>query len=248
MLGSVGFVAGYTFGDVMRLDKQLSHLQYGSRKEVRELIKHKHVAVDGVIQTDPGFDVKTATIAVDGEVVAGALDVTYLLNKPQNVITATEDAHQATVLDLIATADRRPNLSPVGRLDKDTTGLLLLTTDGQLAHRLLDPKKHVPKTYRVQLRESLTDTAQKVLEHGITFKDFTSQPAQVERLTPDAMQIALTIHEGKFHQVKRMLLAVDNEVMQLERIAMGGLALPEDLAPGQYRAVTDDELAQLTAK
>jgi len=228
----------------MRLDKYLSHLQIGSRKDIKLMVKQKRLQVDGEIVTDAGMAIaEPARITLDGQIIDGALEVYYLMNKPAGVLTATTDAHQQTVLDLIALADRRPNLAPVGRLDKDTTGLLLLTTDGAMGHRLLAPKNHVPKVYHVRLRQPLTDAAIAQLETGIAFKDFTSAPAQVTRLEPT--EVLITIHEGKFHQVKRMFLAVDNEVLTLQRQQMGPLKLDPNLALGAYRALTTAELSAL---
>lgn len=224
----------------MRLDKYLAHLQVGSRAAVKQLIRNKQVTVNAEIVRDPSAAVTEAdVVAVAGQVVAGALEVTYIMNKPAGVITATKDANAQTVLDLIAQTDRRPGLYPVGRLDKDTTGLLLLTTDGALGHALLAPKRHVPKQYAVTLDAPLTADMIAELEAGIAFEDFTSAPAQVVQTTPLAALI--TIHEGKFHQVKRMFHAVGCEVVTLKRVAMGALALPSDLAPGQYRKLTADE-------
>lgn len=228
----------------MRLDKYLAHLQFGSRAQVKQLIKQKLVTVNGDVIRDPGFTVaESAQVAVSGELVTGNLAVTYLMNKPAGVITATEDHHERTVLDLIAPKDRRPGLFPVGRLDKDTTGLLLLTTDGALGHSLLAPKHHVDKTYLATLDGPLTTEMVAQLEAGIVFKAFTSAPAQVVSVGERTAEI--TIHEGKFHQVKRMFHAVGVEVVSLKRLSMGGLRLPDDLLPGQYRALTDAEMQTL---
>lgn len=231
----------------MRLDKYLAHLQVGTRSEVKQLIRNKKVTVDGTTIRDPGYSLAdTATVMVAGKRVSGALDVLYVMNKPAGVITATTDASAKTVLDLIAPADRRPGLFPVGRLDKDTTGLLLLTTDGALGHFLLAPSRHVAKTYVASLDAELTPTMIAQLEAGVAFKDFTSLPAQVTLRAPKTAEI--TIHEGKFHQVKRMFHAVGVEVVTLQRVAMGSLQLPVDLPAGAYRAVTTTERAQLPAQ
>jgi len=231
----------------MRLDKYLSHLQYGSRRDIKALVKQKRVQVDGQLVSDSGLAISEQNqVSVDGQLVAANLAAYYLLNKPAGVVTATEDSRDQTVLDLIAPADVRPGLAPVGRLDKDTTGLLLLTTDGALAHALLAPQQHVDKVYQVTIDQPLTPTGIEQLQTGIVFKDFTSAPAQVEVVA--SQEILLTIHEGKFHQVKRMLHAVGSEVVALKRVAMGGLWLDERLAPGQYRALTPEEIKQLTQK
>ncbi|WP_225048169.1 pseudouridine synthase [Lacticaseibacillus kribbianus] len=233
----------------MRLDRYLSNLQYGSRKEVRRIIKAARVTVAGALQRDPGFDVpKGAAVALDGVVLDQDFAVYYLLNKPAGVVTANRDDHDRTVMDLIAPGDVRPGLYPVGRLDKDTTGLLLLTNDGTLGHNLLAPGRHVPKTYRATLAQPFTLVQRGPLEAGIAFKDFTSQPATVAVVPgTDARQVELTIGEGKYHQVKRMFLAVGNEVVALHRVAMGPLTLPADLPAGQYRSLEPAELAALKA-
>lgn len=228
----------------MRLDKYLAHLQVGSRAEVKQLIKKKMVTVDSVVVRDPGFSVTEGMqVEVSGKMISGQLAVTYVMNKPAGVITATEDPQARTVLDLVASSDRRPGLFPVGRLDKDTTGLLLLTTDGALGHELLSPKHHVDKTYLATLDGELTADMIAQLEAGIAFKDFTSAPAQVNPIGEREAEI--TIHEGKFHQVKRMFHAVGVEVVKLQRLSMGGLRLPEDLQAGQYRMLTAAEMKQL---
>lgn len=228
----------------MRLDKYLAHLQVGSRAEVKQLIKKKSVTVNGDVVRDPGFAVtESMQVKVSGRLVSGQLAVTYVMNKPAGVITATKDPQARTVLDLIATSDRRPGLFPVGRLDKDTTGLLLLTTDGVLGHELLSPKHHVDKTYLATLDGKLTPEMIVQLEAGIEFKDFTSAPAQVQSVGD--RQAEITIHEGKFHQVKRMFHAVGVEVVNLQRLSIGGLRLPDDLQAGQYRMLTEAETKQL---
>ncbi|MCI1987185.1 MAG: RNA pseudouridine synthase [Lactobacillus sp.] len=228
----------------MRLDKYLSHLQIGTRSEVRALIRGRKVTVDGQLVRDAGLAVGPSNlVCIDKKPVAGAMTVDYLLNKPAGVVTATTDASAKTVLDLIAPADRRPGLFPVGRLDKDTTGLLLLTTDGALGHRLLAPKHHVPKTYLATLTQPLTPVMKAALEAGVTFKTFTSAPARVTLLTPTRVEI--TIHEGKFHQVKRMFHAVGTEVSALQRVQMGPLRLPAELKVGTYRRLTAAESAAL---
>ena len=231
----------------MRLDKYLSHLQFGSRKEVKALIRDKRVRIAGELVTDPGYNILPGVaVEVNDAQADGPLEVDYLMNKPAGVITATEDPTQSTVLDLIRPHDYRPGLYPVGRLDKDTTGLLLLTTDGNLGHTLLAPNHHVPKTYAAKLAKALTTEMKHQLEQGVALKDFTTAPADIQVVpATDNKEIHITITEGKYHQIKRMLLAVDNEVVALTRIAMGPLRLPEDLDAGEYRALTDDERSLL---
>ncbi|MGO2064748.1 MAG: pseudouridine synthase [Latilactobacillus curvatus] len=235
----------------MRIDRFLSHMNVASRKELKVLFKAGRVRVDGTVVKDAKFKVNEATVVyVDDEPVRYQTYFYWLMNKPAGVISATTDP-QKTVLDLLAPADLRDDLFPVGRLDKDTTGLLLLTNDGDLNHALLSPKKHVSKVYRATIAGIVTAEDQARFEAGLVLSDFTAQPAQLEILSVDEAQqesqITVEIHEGKFHQVKRMFHAVGKEVLTLERLKMGPLALPDDLDRGQYRALTDAELALLKA-
>lgn len=235
----------------MRIDRFLSHMNVASRKELKVLFKAGRVRVDGTVVKDAKFKVNEATVVyVDDEPVRYQTYFYWLMNKPAGVISATTDP-QKTVLDLLALADLRDDLFPVGRLDKDTTGLLLLTNDGDLSHALLSPKKHVSKVYRATIAGIVTAEDQARFEAGLVLSDFTAQPAQLEILSVDEAQqesqITVEIHEGKFHQVKRMFHAVGKEVLTLERLKMGPLALPDDLDRGQYRALTDAELALLKA-
>ncbi|MGV3336917.1 pseudouridine synthase [Latilactobacillus curvatus] len=235
----------------MRIDRFLSHMNVASRKELKVLFKAGRVRVDGTVVKDAKFKVNEATVVyVDDEPVRYQTYFYWLMNKPAGVISATTDP-QKTVLDLLAPADLRDDLFPVGRLDKDTTGLLLLTNDGDLSHALLSPKKHVSKVYRATIAGIVTAEDQARFEAGLVLSDFTAQPAQLEILSVDEAQqesqITVEIHEGKFHQVKRMFHAVGKEVLTLERLKMGSLALPDDLDRGQYRALTDAELALLKA-
>ncbi|MGJ5644264.1 rRNA pseudouridine synthase [Latilactobacillus curvatus] len=235
----------------MRIDRFLSHMNVASRKELKVLFKAGRVRVDGTVVKDAKFKVNEATVVyVDDEPVRYQTYFYWLMNKPAGVISATTDP-QKTVLDLLAPADLRDDLFPVGRLDKDTTGLLLLMNDGDLSHALLSPKKHVSKVYRATIAGIVTAEDQARFEAGLVLSDFTAQPAQLEILSVDEAQqesqITVEIHEGKFHQVKRMFHAVGKEVLTLERLEMGPLALPDDLDRGQYRALTDAELALLKA-
>ncbi|WP_324722204.1 pseudouridine synthase [Latilactobacillus curvatus] len=235
----------------MRIDRFLSHMNVASRKELKVLFKAGRVRVNGTVVKDAKFKVNEATVVyVDDEPVRYQTYFYWLMNKPAGVISATTDP-QKTVLDLLAPADLRDDLFPVGRLDKDTTGLLLLTNDGDLSHALLSPKKHVSKVYRATIAGIITAEDQARFEAGLVLSDFTAQPAQLEILSVDEAQqesqITVEIHEGKFHQVKRMFHAVGKEVLTLERLKMGPLALPDDLDRGQYRALTDVELALLKA-
>ena len=234
----------------MRLDKFLGSCGLGSRKQLKEYIKNGMVSVDGVIASKPEMNVDPS----QNEILFSGESLTenykefryYLLNKPQGVVSATRDNHDKTVLDLIDTGNDN-NLAPVGRLDKDTEGLLIITNDGKLAHRLLSPKKHVEKEYEVHVRNPLSEKDLKRLEEGVDIgDDEPTLPAIAFLEDKDGECILhLVIHEGRFHQVKRMLEAVGNEVVFLKRIRMGGLVLDPELAPGQYRELTDEELKLL---
>lgn len=234
----------------MRLDKFLGSCGLGSRKQLKEYIKNGMVCVDGEVASKPEMNVDPTKneILFSGESLTEDYKEFryYLLNKPQGVVSATRDNHDETVLDLIDTGYDN-NLSPVGRLDKDTEGLLIITNDGKLSHRLLSPKKHVEKEYEVYTRNPLTDKDIKKLETGVDIGDEEpTLPAKAFIENRDGEEILhLIIHEGRFHQVKRMLEAVGNEVVFLRRIRMGGLVLDPDLEPGEYRELSEDELKLL---
>ncbi len=230
----------------MRLDKFLADHGIGTRKELRIWIKNGRVKVNGVVvnKNDQQVNEKTDLICFDDKPLEKSGFRYFLLNKPQGVISATEDGKTATVLDLLCEENIK-GLAPVGRLDKDTEGLLLITDDGQLNHRLLSPKKHVDKTYEVHLAREISSDEIERLVTGVDIGDDTNTlPAKVEQQENDTEghpMILLTIQEGRFHQVKRMLQAVDNEVLFLKRIAMGPLVLPKDLEVGSYRRLTENE-------
>ena len=229
----------------LRLDKFLCEQEIGTRSEVKILLKKGLVTVNEQIvkSADMKIDPETDIIAYHGEVLRYQQFYYYMLHKPAGYITATEDLEQQTVMQLLA-ADFRKDLFPVGRLDKDTEGLLLITNDGELSHALLSPKKHVPKTYLVQVPERLNSAQIKALEQGVDIGDEKmTLPAKVEE-TDDA-HILLTIHEGRYHQVKRMLQAVGSQVLYLKRMSFGTLALDENLAKGSYRALSDSEIEML---
>lgn len=232
----------------MRLDKFLCEMNIGTRSQVKSLLKQGMVSINGVIvkNADQKVDENLDIIAYKGERLRYQQFHYYMLNKPQDVVTATKDNVSRTVMDLFP-ASLRKNLFPVGRLDKDTEGLLLITDDGELAHRLLAPNKHVDKTYLVGIASELTKEACHTLENGVDIgEERLTGPAKVQVL--NAEQILLTIQEGKFHQVKRMLKAVDNQVISLKRIQFGPLSLDEALHPGEYRELTDSEVALLHEK
>lgn len=236
----------------MRIDKFLHDQQFGTRSEVHALIKARKVTLNGLavksfkVDVDPEND----HVTVAGEaVVVQASFVYYLLNKPTGVITATEDSYQATVMGLISLEDRRTDLFPVGRLDKDTTGILLLTNDGQLAHRLVSPKHHVEKTYLVETTGELTSAQLRVLQKGVTLRDGAQvQADQCELIAAqdDRSTVRITLHQGKYHQIKRMIGYLGERVTRLHRESFAQLS-DAKLAVGTYRPLTEQELTQLKA-
>lgn len=236
----------------MRLDKLLANSGFGSRKEVKVLLKRKLVTVNGKTETKPEakVDSEKDIVLVGGEPVSYQ-EYTYLMmNKPQGVLSATEDNHQKTVIDLLSFELHQLELFPVGRLDKDTEGLLLLTNDGQLAHFLLSPKRHVDKVYFAEVAGRMTEEDQKAFAEGLVLEDgYRCLPGKLELLTydeaKDSSEVEITIKEGKFHQVKRMVMACGKEVTFLKRLTMGPLRLDEQLAKGAYRPLRDEELAAL---
>ncbi|EAC2861480.1 rRNA pseudouridine synthase [Listeria monocytogenes] len=233
----------------MRLDKLLSHTGFGSRKEVKPLLKSGAVVVNGTIQKDSKTQVNSDKdqITVHGTPVVYQEFVYFMLHKPQNVVSATEDNVSETVIDLLAQEDTLTDPFPVGRLDKDTEGLLIITNDGTLAHNLLSPKKHIDKTYYAKIDGDVTAADVEAFAAGIELDDgYTCKPASLEIITPN--EINVTIQEGKFHQVKRMFAARGKTVSYLKRISMGNLQLDESLELGEYRPLTEAELAILQNK
>lgn len=235
----------------MRLDKFLVEVGQGSRTEVKQLLKKKQVSVNGKIETSPKTQIaeKADQVICQGQNLSYEKYVYYMLNKPKGVISATEDNHHKTVLDLLDKTAWDKEVFPVGRLDIDTHGLLFLTNNGKLAHAMLSPKKHVDKLYRAKVAGIMTAEDVEHFAKGIELKDFTCQPAQLEILEIDEAAntslVAITIKEGKFHQVKRMVLACGKEVTDLERLNMGPLQLDENLSLGEWRRLTAEELAKL---
>lgn len=230
---------------MIRLDKFLCELEIGTRSQVKDMIKKGMIFVDDEIvkKADYKFDEMTAKVCVNGKELSYQKFFYYMLHKPQGVVSATNDNHDTTVLDLLKDAPGK-DMFPVGRLDKDTEGLLLITNDGELSHNLLSPKKHVEKTYLVETKETITDEMKQCLEQGVDIgEEKITLPAKVKVLENN--KIELTITEGKFHQVKRMLKAVDNEVVYLKRLSMGSLRLDENLPLGEYRCLTKEELENL---
>jgi len=235
--------------NTQRLDRLLSNHGYGTRKEIKQLIKKGIVKVDGEIARDSGMHVDplVSTVEIDGEKLNYRKYVYIMLNKPQGVVSATYDNKYKTVVDLLPEEYKPFEPFPAGRLDIDTEGFLLMTNDGQLAHELLSPKKHVPKKYYALVEGMVTAEDVEKFKEGIVLDDgYKTMPAQLEIIRAgEHSEIELVIHEGKFHQVKRMFEAVGKKVKYLRRIEFGGLRLDESLKPGECRELTNDELKKI---
>lgn len=233
----------------MRLDKFLAEVGLGSRKEVKQLIKKGQIKVNQ--QTEKSdkkqIDPEKDQVEYQGEILHYQEFYYYLLHKPAGVVSATEDKHDQTVMDLFSPTDYRSDLFPVGRLDKDTEGLLLITNDGKLAHNLLSPKKHVEKEYFAKIAGVMTAEDQQRFVEGVMLDGELTLPAEliIDETNSETSQVRIILHEGKFHQVKRMVKACGKEVTYLKRIRMGELTLPQALAKGSYRSLTADELQGL---
>ena len=227
----------------------LANIGYGSRKDVKKLLKSGAVKVDGVIIKDAKqhVDPENQLVTVYGEEVEYREFIYLMMNKPPGILSATEDDRLETVVDILQEEDQIFDPFPVGRLDKDTEGLLLLTNDGQLAHRLLSPKKHVPKTYFARISGVVTTKDIEAFSKGVTLEDgYHTKPGHLEILSSGPIsEIELTITEGKFHQVKRMFEAVGKKVIYLKRLTMANLVLDETLELGEYRELTEEELEAL---
>lgn len=234
----------------MRLDKFLSHTGFGSRKEVKQLLKKKVVRVnDQVVKKgDYILNLNQDLISVNGETITYQEFIYLMLNKPAGYLSATEDNFQKTVIDLLQPEEQHFNPFPVGRLDKDTEGLLLLTNDGELAHFLLSPKKHVKKTYYAEVVGVMDLEDIERFKLGIVLEDgYKCLPAELQIIeqTDRTSKVLITVEEGKFHQVKRMVLACGKEVNYLKRQSMASLKLDETLKSGEYRPLDKEELDQL---
>lgn len=230
----------------MRIDRWLVTLGVGSRSQVQKLIRQGAVAVDGAVVTDPGHPCDTsASLMLHRQALDGRLVRHVMLHKPPGLLTAARDKKQPTVMDLLPETYAAIGCMPVGRLDKDTTGLLLLTCDGELNHRLLSPTRHVDKTYLAWVDAPLTAAEVAAFAGGLHLDDFDAKPAKLEILEPTLGRV--TVQEGKFHQVKRMFAAVNRQVVRLHRESFGSLRLDESLPQGQWRELTDDELRGLYA-
>lgn len=235
----------------LRLDKYLSDSGLGTRSQVKLLLKKGFVTVNGEPAKKPEqkINVETDAVICQGKRLTYTKFSYYMLNKPAGYVSATDDNTAPTVLSLLKSAPGK-DLFPVGRLDKDTEGLLLITNDGGLAHRLLSPKSHVDKTYFVRAQGIVTDSDLIQLEQGIDIGDgIVTLPAKARLLSSDSSseisEVLLTIHEGKFHQVKRMFQAIGKTVLYLKRLSMGSLRLDESLKKGEFRSLTAEEVAYL---
>ncbi|MCZ2257938.1 pseudouridine synthase [Sporosarcina sp. G11-34] len=230
----------------MRLDKLLSNMGFGTRKEVRVLLKKGAVRVNDETIKSPAIHINTDVdkVTILGEPVIYKEFIYLMMNKSQGVISATEDSKDQTVIDLLDGEAQHFKPFPVGRLDKDTEGFLLLTNDGKLAHNLLSPKKGVPKTYYAHISGVVTEEDAISFAEGVMLDDgYVTKPGQLRILkSAELSEIELTITEGKFHQVKRMFEAVDKKVVYLKRLSMGPLVLDEEIALGEYRELTTEEL------
>ena len=231
-----------------RLDKLIADSGVASRSEAKALVRAGRVTVDGAVprRVEEKYDAETAVICIDGTEISCSRYRYIMLYKPGGILSATEDSKQETVIDLLSPQLQRQGLFPVGRLDKDTTGLLLLTNDGDFAHRVISPKKHVPKLYRAAVDGVLDDADIRAFAEGLVLGDGTQcLPAQLRILRPSVGLV--TVFEGKYHQVKRMFASRGKHVTALHRQRIGALELDENLHPGDYRELTKAELAAVFA-
>lgn len=232
----------------MRLDKYLCLKALGTRSQVRDMIRSGRVSVNGQVARDGAAHIRPELdqVSCDGQPQSMQTEYHLMLNKPEGVLTAARDSKQKTVLELLPPHLKKSQCMPIGRLDKDTTGLLLFTTDGQMNHLLLSPRRQVDKVYVAKVRDELNTAHIQAFEMGLALSDFTALPARLEILEPKMARI--TVCEGKFHQIKRMFEAVGNEVLFLHREAFGGVCLDPALEKGQWRELTGAELALLREK
>ena len=236
---------------MMRLDKYLAERTGMTRSESRKAVTKGRVSIDGAVcrKADTQLDEHTAAVALDGVPLAGAYRkfVYIMLNKPEGVVSASTDKRDTTVVDLIGDAYPRRELFPAGRLDKTSTGFVLLTDDGGFAHDILAPKRHVSKTYTVVIDTPLTEEMRRGFAEGVTLADGTAlSPAEVEALTPDGLTVKVRLRQGVYHQIKRMFGVYGAGVNALHREAIGGLALDAQLAPGQWRELSAEEVTAIT--
>lgn len=228
------------------MDKYLANAKIGSRSEVKKLIKKGLVKVNNEIIKEEGHNVsiKEDKIHINNELICYEQFIYLAMNKPKGIITATKDRQQETVIDILPDKYNKYELFPVGRLDKDTTGLLLLTDDGDFSHFLTSPNKKIPKTYHIESLFPIPETAKEIFKKGIYFKkeNITTSPAILEIL--DTNKCSLTIFEGKFHQVKRMFRYIDNEVTELHRLSIADYSLPESLPLGEVVKLSKNDLSK----
>ena len=232
----------------MRLDKYLAETAQCTRSEAKTLLNRGRVTVNGVVCKKGDTQLREGdSVAVDGAPLAYQQFVYLMLNKPEGVVSASTDKRDTTVVDLIGDAYPRRELFPAGRLDKTSTGFVLLTDDGGFAHEILAPKRHVSKTYTVVIDTPLTEEMRKGFAEGVTLADGTAlSPAEVEALTSDGLTVKVRLRQGVYHQIKRMFGVYGAGVNALHRDAIGGLALDPALAPGQWRELSDEEVGKIT--
>ena len=229
----------------MRLDRALT-LAGCTRSEARAMIAKGRVRVGEAVARSAGMDVRPEDVFLDGAPLDAEPEVYLMLNKPAGVVTATEDKRLPTVVSLLPERYQRRRIGPVGRLDRDVTGLVLLTTDGQLAHRLISPRWKAEKRYRAVCEGTLTEADVRAFADGVALSDFTARPAGMVILAAGETSTAdVTLTEGKFHQVKRMFAAIGHPLISLQRLQIGCVALDESLAPGEFRKLTDAEIEGL---
>lgn len=235
-----------------RLDKILANSGYGSRKEVKKLIKDGLVEIDGKIikSSDIQVDINRQDIKINGSSIEYKKYIYLMMNKPKGVVSATFDNYDETVIDLLEPFDASFEPFPVGRLDKDTVGLLILTNDGDLNHKLISPKWHVDKVYYAEIDKVVTEEDIKAFKEGVILEDgYKCMPAKLNIIKADSngSEILVTIQEGKFHQVKRMFISRDKEVVYLKRLSFGAIQLDDSLNEGEYRELSKDEIQKLKA-
>ncbi len=236
---------------VERLDKLICKSGKYTRSQIKKLIRSGEITVNGIKASDSSEKVEsdTASVFVCGEKIDTVEHIYIMLNKPKGVVSASEGKGEITVVDILPENMKRKGLFPAGRLDKDTTGFVLITDDGDYAHRILSPKNHIKKTYIASLDKPLDDNSKKILENGIVLKDSTVfKPAEVEYADDKHDKITITIYEGKYHQVKRMFKAVGCTVIDLKRIKMGNVCLDNSLESGQARFLTEEEIRLIEKK
>ena len=233
---------------LQRIDKILSSQNIGSRNDIKEMIKKKRISADGkiILKPDEKFNPETAEIKIDGNIISFKKYLYIMMNKPSGVLSATYDKYDKTVIDILPKEFQRNGLFPAGRLDKDTEGFVLITDDGELAHKMLSPKNHVYKLYKAVVDKTLTDEDVQSFEQGISFGQDDFLPASMKIL--DEHTALVEICEGKFHQVKKMFNSVGANVIYLKRLRIGGVFLDENLSDGECRELTQNEISDILSK